>query len=1027
MEQSSRIRPGLWYRLADGGLFLLLATAAFTLGCQELFDADVWWHLRAGQWILANGKVPRVDPFTFGSADRPWIDVQWLFEVILAAVFTAGRVRAIVVMTAVVATSVLLVALMARDKRWPSWVVAACWLPALTAMSARFLPRPESLSLLAMSVYLTVLRRTDTTPALAWLLPLVQVFWVNVHALFVLGPFLLSAYLIDRFTGTIWNRSSGGERATPEARRKWWIHVGGATVAVGLACLANPYGLQGVFFPLELFPKITAWGGTYKSYIAEFSDLRVYVQNQSTESAAGNPFVQADCFLLWMLPLSFIVPTVWRIGGAVGSRATGSVQAIGWLLAFGSAAGLILTSVLGLPGARSSWWLIRSAELVPLGLLALGAMGAVLIVRASRQAALLALFGSTAEAAWVVWVRLHLFGGELGLPTWLSASDALTVGYTTLFLGVVTAGLLLRGGERPFRLALAVVFGYLALQAIRNINLFGLAAGFVLSWSLGEWVAELLDRVPLQQGRLSSYAMAGLAARAIVFVLIGAMIFTIVSGPFFRSTGERRRFGTIQSPLAYAHEAARFAGRPGLPDHALVFSLAQAGVYLYHNSPDRKPFLDGRLEVASQATFESYVRLNQQLQMGGKGWSDVLRQMGDPLILLDHERNFGGEATLLVDREWRCVYYDAIASVFLARRRRDLEAAFPSVDFAARHFRDPAWRAIPPEPWGLREAWVLHNMGSTLRLRSAAAADSVSRLQFALALLVCDRVHDALALDPANVSHWCLLGHSCWNMVGALRLTAPVPGGFWEPVRGLLPAQAAFCYRRALEINPGEPDALRPLSQAFQALRLSDAQRSLDSPVDRARHLDRVTSGSDEIGATDQRRPRRQVQDEPPTLWRGDGPDGLSRVVSSLLQEGRAEAATRLFAEAENRGVRAGWATCDRVATTLLHLGRPAEARRIWESTTDPPSPALRLAHIAASELAAMDFPTAERSYQAARALDPGLGETWLGLALLYTERGDPAEALTASREGLRRALTPEQKSFLRFVEALAAPYAPHP
>jgi tetratricopeptide (TPR) repeat protein len=146
----------------------------------------------------------------------------------------------------------------------------------------------------------------------------------------------------------------------------------------------------------------------------------------------------------------------------------------------------------------------------------------------------------------------------------------------------------------------------------------------------------------------------------------------------------------------------------------------------------------------------------------------------------------------------------------------------------------------------------------------------------------------------------------------------------------------------------------------------------------------------------------------------------------SLLEQGRAEAAHRLLADADNRGIRADWATCDRVATTLLHLGRPAEARRIWEQTADPPSPALRLTHIAAAELAMLDFSAADHTYQAALAVDPQLGEAWLGLALLHTQRGNAAEALTASREGLRRQLTPEQQSFLRFVEALAAPYAPN-
>jgi hypothetical protein len=44
--------------LVEGLLQWLMVAAAFLLGCQQLFDADVWWHVRAGQWILVNGKVP---------------------------------------------------------------------------------------------------------------------------------------------------------------------------------------------------------------------------------------------------------------------------------------------------------------------------------------------------------------------------------------------------------------------------------------------------------------------------------------------------------------------------------------------------------------------------------------------------------------------------------------------------------------------------------------------------------------------------------------------------------------------------------------------------------------------------------------------------------------------------------------------------------------------------------------------------------------------------------------------------------
>ena len=287
-------------------------------------------------------------------------------------------------------------------------------------------------------------------------------------------------------------------------------------------------------------------------------------------------------------------------------------------------------------------------------------------------------------------------GSDPGPMAWIWGADSYALGWAAALLGGAAAVLILRAGGRgaAFRMLLAVAFGYLAIQAIRNIGLFGLAAGFVLTWNLGEWVFELATEIPATRSR----AALGLAARVALAVLISLVIMTVVTGGFFRATAELRHFGLREEPLAYAHEAAQFAGRQGLPDRALVFDLRQAGVYLFHNGPTRKLFMDGRLEVPDRSTFDTYVRLDQQLIQGRPGWAEPVRRMGNPLILLDHQEHYGAEATLLVDPEWRCIYYDAVGSVFVSRHRRDLELSFPSVDFAARHFhsRHRKAQAGPP-------------------------------------------------------------------------------------------------------------------------------------------------------------------------------------------------------------------------------------------------------------------------------------------------------------------------------------------
>ena len=168
---------------------------------------------------------------------------------------------------------------------------------------------------------------------------------------------------------------------------------------------------------------------------------------------------------------------------------------------------------------------------------------------------------------------------------------------------------------------------------------------------------ELAARASPEPSRRPASLVPGLAARVALAGVVGLLIFAIVSGRFFQATGEPRRFGLREAPLAYAHQAARVRGPDGASSNrALVFDLGQAAVYLFHNGPQRKLFMDGRLEVPDRRTFETYVRLETMLNEGRRGWAEPVRRMGDPLILLSHEKDFGAEATLLVDPDWRCIY-----------------------------------------------------------------------------------------------------------------------------------------------------------------------------------------------------------------------------------------------------------------------------------------------------------------------------------------------------------------------------------
>jgi tetratricopeptide (TPR) repeat protein len=284
-------------RLADGVLVVGFLSLTFLLGVFPLKDTDFWWHLRTGDWIRQTGQVPRHDLYTFTVPDHPWIDLHWGFQVALSQGYERWAIVGLNLAKCVITTAAVLLLITTRRRNWPSWPMLLAWLPALYVLGGRMYIRPETLSLLYISVFLAVLFRWDRWPALAFLLPVVQLFWVNSQGLFVLGIALLAFALIDAVL------TAGALR--PE-RRRWWLKVGTASALTLLACLANPYGIRGALFPREL-------AGTMRnpifSTIMELKPIPQFIQ----EAGFGNFQLQMHLLTMALGALSFMLPMCWNV------------------------------------------------------------------------------------------------------------------------------------------------------------------------------------------------------------------------------------------------------------------------------------------------------------------------------------------------------------------------------------------------------------------------------------------------------------------------------------------------------------------------------------------------------------------------------------------------------------------------------------------------------------------------------------------------------------------------------------------
>src|SRR5262249_57330653 len=90
-----------------------------------------------------------------------------------------GGIRALNLAKCVVTSLAVLLLVTARRRDWPVWVIVLAWLPPLLLLGGRMYVRPETLTLLYLAIFLAVVTRWDRYPALALILPPVQVSWVH--------------------------------------------------------------------------------------------------------------------------------------------------------------------------------------------------------------------------------------------------------------------------------------------------------------------------------------------------------------------------------------------------------------------------------------------------------------------------------------------------------------------------------------------------------------------------------------------------------------------------------------------------------------------------------------------------------------------------------------------------------------------------------------------------------------------------------------------------------------------------------
>lgn len=230
-------------------LTVLFTTAAVyaTAKFSALTSPEVWIHLRTGLWILQTHSIPRTGLFS-QSSTLPWIDASWGFDLIAAVLFKLFGLRTILIwligLRTGLAISTFVLARVAGARFW-SAVILSAWAQYVTWA---FQPTPAALSILLFGFELAILvscRQTAKTRVLYWL-PLLFLFWANLHIQFVAGLLLLLLFVFSAaIESLLANRLS---RLSSEIQPLNVKRVGAVAGFSFLMTLLNPYHVH--IFPL---------------------------------------------------------------------------------------------------------------------------------------------------------------------------------------------------------------------------------------------------------------------------------------------------------------------------------------------------------------------------------------------------------------------------------------------------------------------------------------------------------------------------------------------------------------------------------------------------------------------------------------------------------------------------------------------------------------------------------------------------------------------------------------------------------
>ncbi len=256
------LAPALLERLPAPSLrtlaFASVVAVGFVFGLKPLGDYDGWWHLAAGRYIVEQGRIPHVDPFSYTMAGREWIMHEWGWELLLFGIYTRGGPLGALLLKALVSALVCAAMLHLMLRRHANVVLAvAVTVLAAEATSIWINERPQVIQPLFVLAALHLMQsyRKGRRTILLWY-PALMAVWVNVHGSFPLGLVLFALFVASELVRI---PGLGLRRALPTLAMRPSAFLLTILIVATVACFLGPNGSRGALYPLDYMDGTLKW------------------------------------------------------------------------------------------------------------------------------------------------------------------------------------------------------------------------------------------------------------------------------------------------------------------------------------------------------------------------------------------------------------------------------------------------------------------------------------------------------------------------------------------------------------------------------------------------------------------------------------------------------------------------------------------------------------------------------------------------------------------------------------------------